>query len=58
MTRQRVRAALILAVLFGAGLVALRVPTSEGGWLPAGLALLALTARQLRRRTSPDSRRA
>jgi hypothetical protein len=58
MTRRQLRAALVLAVLSGSVLVALRVPASEGGLLPAGLALLALTARQLRRRTSPESRRA
>jgi hypothetical protein len=57
MTR-RLRTALILAALLGAALVAVRVPASEGGWLPAGLTLLGLTARQLRRRTSPESRRA
>jgi len=58
MTRRRIRAALVLAALSGSALVALRIPASEGGWLPAGLALLVLTARQLRRRTSPESRRA
>ena len=58
MTRLRVRAAFVLAALLGALLVAWRVPASEGGWLPAALVVLALTARQLRRRTSPESRRA
>jgi hypothetical protein len=58
MTRRHVRAAVVLAMLLGSGLFALRIPAAEGGWLPAGLALLALTARQLRRRTSPESRRA
>jgi hypothetical protein len=58
MTRRYFRAAVVLAALLVSGLVALRVPASEGGWLPAGLTFSALTARQLRRRTSPESRRA
>ncbi len=58
MTRRHLRAAIVLAAPLGAALVALRVPASDGGWLPAGLTLLVLTARLLRRRTSPESRRA
>jgi hypothetical protein len=58
MIRRRFRAVLVLAALLGAAFVAFRVPPSDGGWLPAGLTLLALTARQLRRKTSPESRRA
>jgi hypothetical protein len=58
MTRRHVRASLVLAAPLGAVLFAWRVPASEGGWLPAGLTLLVLTARQLRRLTSPESRRA
>jgi hypothetical protein len=58
MDRLRVRTFVVLAVLFGSTATALLVPTEDGGRLPATLLLLFLTGRQLRRRTSPESRRA
>ena len=58
MNRSRLRKFVFLAVLIGSTAAALAVPTEDGGLLPATLLLLFLTGRQLRRRTSPESRRA
>jgi MYXO-CTERM domain-containing protein len=59
MTRwDRVRPALVLLALCAASVSAVCVPSEDGGLVPAAVLLLVLTARLVRRRTSPESRRA
>jgi hypothetical protein len=58
MNRQRVCAAIILVAILGSTVAAFTVRAGDGGLLPAALLLVLLTGRQLRRRTSPESRRA
>lgn len=58
MNRRRVRAAVILAAILGSTMAIFTIPAQDGGLLPGALLLLLLTGRQLRRRTSPESRRA
>ena len=56
--RGQVRPFVMLAALICATAVAVWVPNDEGGLLPGAAVLLFLTARLLRRSTSPASRRA
>jgi len=56
--RERVRPALMLFALVAAVAAAVCVPNEDGGLVPAAVLLLFLTARLVRRRTSPESRRA
>lgn len=58
MTNRGIRRALFLVALLAAALTAVLVPASDGGLVPASLVLLAVSARALRRLTSPESRRA
>lgn len=53
-----VRLALLVVSLVLTAIFAAYVPAADGGLLPGGLVLLALSARALRRLTSPESRRA
>jgi hypothetical protein len=46
------------AALLGASAAALFIPDEEGGLVPAAVLVLFLTARLVRRRTAPQSRRA
>jgi len=56
--RGQIRPVVMLAALIAATFVAVCVPNDEGGLLPGAVLLLFLTARLLRRSTSPASRRA
>ena len=58
MARRIVRRTLFAVALLTAVLAAAFVPASDGGLLPSGLVLLAVSAQALRRLTSPESRRA
>ena len=58
MTNRGVRRALFVVTLLAAALTAVFLPASDGGLMPASLVLLAVSARALRRLTSPESRRA
>jgi hypothetical protein len=52
------RTALLTAALGAAAWTAHSFSASQGGLLPAALLGIGVTARELRRRTSPESKRA
>lgn len=58
MANRLVGLALVLVALVGAAIFAAYVPAADGGFLPGGVVLLVVSARALRRLTSPESRRA
>jgi MYXO-CTERM domain-containing protein len=57
MTRRIVRSSVLLAATLFCWFVADRVPSEEGGLVPAGLLFLVLGALLLRRRTLPRTDR-
>jgi hypothetical protein len=52
------RTALLAAALGAAAWTAHSFPASQGGLMPAALLGIGVTARELRRRTAPESKRA
>ena len=52
------RTVLLAAALVAAAWAAHSLPASRGGLMPAALLGIGVTARELRRRTSPESKRA
>jgi len=57
MPKLPVRAFVLLAALVAAAVSAACVPAEDGGLVPGALLVLALSARFVRRRTSPEWRR-
>jgi hypothetical protein len=58
MRNRLMRTALLTAALGAAAWTAHSFPASQGGLMPAALLGIGVTARELRRRTSPESKRA
>jgi hypothetical protein len=58
MRTRAMRTALLAAALGAAAWTAHSFPAAQGGLMPAALLGIGVTARELRRRTSPESKRA